>query len=259
MLVSHCWKAEIGYSRGVPSWKGVAWVLACVCDDEDWYPKMVPVLLDLVPASFFWKEASQVRSASGRPAKLTAAAFKKAVTATQRSWQLVSSAARDPDLEFDCHRLGSQISFKLTLHDAAWQRAGAGLASAIEQLSLGFLRALRGQAIFAPDSGIYPSFYPKLSYPHVEDAEDVPLFRYDLVMDVLDRRMVKRLTVVDQPEAAGRMKRICAAALPRGVRRVDDGEQTLLFWTDDLQDEDALGKAAAGHERWLDKAIRGKA
>lgn len=240
----------------MPSWKGVAWVLACVCDDEDWYPRMAPVLLDLVPASFFWKDATHVRSASGKPAKLTAAAFKKAVTASQRSWQLVSSAARDPELEFDCHRLGNQISFKLTLHDAVWQRAGAGLASAIEELSLGFVRALRGQAIFAPDSGVYPSFYPKLSYPHIE-VEDVPLFRYDLVMNVLDRRMVKRLTAVDEAEAAARMKRICAAAVPRGVRRIDDGEQIMLFWTDDLHDADSLATAAAGHERWLDRAIRG--
>jgi hypothetical protein len=242
----------------VPSWKGIAWNLECICDDDDWYREMAPVLLALVPEAFFWRDLAHVSSASGKFAKLTAASFKKAVTATARSWDLASTTDDFPPLTFGSHRLGNQVSFTLTLRDDTWRKAGPQLAHSLEELSLQWVRALRGQAIFRGDSGVYPAFYPELEYPHVEDLRENPIFRYDLAMNVIDRRLVARLIAVDQAEVAGMMKRMCAAPLPRGVRRIDDGEQTLLLWTDDLHDEKALAKAAAAHERWLDKAIRGK-
>ncbi len=219
---------------------------------------MVPVLLELVPETFFWRDLAHVSSASGKFAKLTAASFRKAVTAAARSWDLASTGDDSPPLRFGSHRLGNEVNFTLRLRDDAWRSAGSQLAHSIEQLSLQFVRALRGQAIFRGDSGVYLDFNPDLEYPHVEDRRENPIFRYDLVMNVIDRRLVARLAAVEQAEVAGMMKRMCAAAPPRGVRRVDDGEQTLLFWTDDLHDEQALARAAAAHERWLHKAIRGK-
>jgi hypothetical protein len=243
----------------VRSWQGVVWSLECICDEDgDWYRALAPRLLELVPESFFWSELSHASTTSTKPAKLTAAAFKKAVTAATRTWDLASSAADHPPLSLHCHRLDNQIGFQLTLHDESWRGAGAGLARSLEALSRQFIAALRDTLIFSSDSGVYPSFYPKLDYPHVDNRLRNPIFRYDLVMNILDRRMVPRLTAVGQAEPAAMMKRICAAAPPRGVRRVAGGDQTVLVWTDELHDEAALATAAAAHERWLDKAIRGK-
>ncbi|HMG21681.1 MAG TPA: hypothetical protein VK607_10205 [Kofleriaceae bacterium] len=239
------------------TWKGVDWVLDCICDGADYYPALAGQLLELLPEAFFWPDLAHVSSASGKLVELTPAAFKKTVTATGRAWELTSSTA-NPPLKFRCHRLANQISFKLEVHDDYWRESGAGLASSLEQLSLAFVAALRTQAIFASKSGVYPSFNPDLEYPHRDEPPPLPIFRYDLVMNVLDRRMVQRLAAVNQAEASAMMKRVCAAAPPRGVRRVVEGEQTLLFWTDDLHDEQALGRAAAAHERWLDKALEGK-
>lgn len=216
---------------------------------------MSPLLVELLPQTFFWKDLKYV--STGKPAKLTAAAVKKAVTGAGRSWQLTSSTDDDPGLEFSSHRLGNQTSFKLSLRDDTWRKAGPKLASSLEKLSLQFFAALREHAVFRGDSGVYPDFYPELEYPHVDEVMDNPIFRYDLVVNVIDRRLPARLAS-GQKEAMSLMKKLCAATPPRGVRRLDDGDQTLLFWTSDLHEEGALGKAASAHERWLDKTFRSK-
>jgi hypothetical protein len=236
--------------------RGITWTLECLFDDVDFYGDVAPVLLELLPETFFWDEITHLRD--DKPVKYTAAAFKKLVTSTSRSWKLDAGTDDFPPVTFHAHRLGNGIGFRLALRNQAWSDAGDSLAGSLEALTKQFLGAFREDARFRNDSGVHPSFYPPFEYPHVDPEPEHPLYRFDLVVSILDPRMEEVLKKNDQPEIAAATKRVCTAPTPKSVRRVKDGAQTILFWTDDLTDEKALAKAASEHERWLDKAIAGR-
>jgi len=236
--------------------KGIGWELTCLFEEPDYYGAAAKILFELIPETFFWASVGLVEN--GDLVKKTAAAFKKAVTSQHRQWKLVSSR-EDPAVELECHRLGPSMSLRLMLMDDAWSELGADVSATIEALSWQVMKALRGSAFFSTDSGVFTAFDPDLEYERAKPVPSNRLFRFDMVADMLDRRMVKAWTRDAQPEHAAAVEKVCAAPVPKGVRRTEDGDQIVLVWTDAMHQRASLIKALSAHEHWLAKALIGKA